>query len=158
MDYLQARPIGRGSRVMEIGCGWGPAAVYCASRYKARVTGLDVDAEVFPFLEIMAELNKVTVEQRVSRFEKLSGKELGGYDTIIGTDICFWDSLVDPLYRLVNRALANGTGRVILTDPGRPTFYEFVDRCSKRFKVKLQEWYAVEPERFEGEVVEIRSK
>jgi predicted nicotinamide N-methyase len=156
MDYLQHEPLKRHSRVLEIGCGWGPAAVYCASRYKAKVTGLDIDNEVFPFLEVLAELNDVKVEPMVRRFETLKGKDLGHFDVVIGSDICFWDSMVKPLTQLVNRAMKSGVKRFIVTDPGRPTFYEFCDACRRKHDVELTEWYATEPNRFTGEVVEIR--
>ena len=158
MDYLDHKPIAKGTKVLEIGCGWGPASVYCASRFKAKVTGLDIDREVFPFLDVLAELNGVKVKRLVSKFENLKTKQLAGFHTIVGSDVCFWDSMVKPLYQLVNRAMKSGTQRFIITDPGRPTFYELADMCSKKFKVKLSEWYAVEPERFEGEIVEITPK
>ena len=158
MDYLDHKPIAKGTKVLEIGCGWGPASVYCASRFKAKVTGLDIDREVFPFLDVLAELNGVKVKRLVSKFENLKTKQLAGFHTIVGSDVCFWDSMVKPLYQLVNRAMKAGTQRFIITDPGRPTFYELADMCSKKFKVKLSEWYAVEPERFEGEIVEITPK
>ena len=48
MDYLQHHPLAKKSRVMEIGCGWGPGSIYCAKRFKARVTAVDIDREVFP--------------------------------------------------------------------------------------------------------------
>ncbi len=158
MDYLNHKPIAKGTKVLEIGCGWGPASVYCASRFKAKVTGLDIDREVFPFLDVLAELNGVKVKRLVSKFENLKTKQLADFHTIVGSDVCFWDSMVKPLYQLVNRAMKAGTQRFIITDPGRPTFYELADMCSKKFKVKLSEWYAVEPERFEGEIVEITPK
>ena len=158
MDYLDHKPIAKGTKVLEIGCGWGPASVYCASRFKAKVTGLDIDREVFPFLDVLADLNGVKVKRLVSKFENLKTKQLAGFHTIVGSDVCFWDSMVKPLYQLVNRAMKAGTQRFIITDPGRPTFYELADMCSKKFKVKLSEWYAVEPERFEGEIVEITPK
>ena len=158
IDYLDHKPIAKGNKVLEIGCGWGPASVYCASRFKAKVTGLDIDREVFPFLDVLAELNGVKVKRLVSKFENLKTKQLAGFHTIVGSDVCFWDSMVKPLYQLVNRAMKAGTQRFIITDPGRPTFYELADMCSKKFKVKLSEWYAVEPERFEGEIVEITPK
>ncbi len=158
MDYLDHKPIAKGTKVLEIGCGWGPASVYCASRFKAKVTGLDIDREVFPFLDVLAELNGVKVKRLVSKFENLKTKQLADFHTIVGSDVCFWDSMVKPLYQLVNRAMKSGTQRFIITDPGRPTFYELADMCSKKFKVKLSEWYAVEPERFEGEIVEITPK
>ena len=158
MDYLDHKPIAKGTKVLEIGCGWGPASVYCARRFKAKVTGLDIDRDVFPFLDVLAELNGVKVKRLVTKFENLKSKQLADYHTIVGSDVCFWDSMVKPLYQLINRAMKAGTQRFIITDPGRPTFYELADMCSKKFKVKLVEWYAVEPERFEGEIVEITPK
>lgn len=155
MDYLQENPLAKKSRVLEVGCGWGPASVYAASKFKAKVTGLDVDKEVFPFLDVLAELNGVKVDSMVSRFETLKGKDLDKFDVLIGSDICFWDSLVKPLSSLVNRAMKNGVKRVIVTDPGRPTFYEFCDLARRKHNVELSEWYSTEPNHFSGEVVEI---
>ena len=156
MDYLSEKPIRKSARVLEVGCGWGAAAVFCAARFNARVTGLDIDRDVFPFLNVLAELNDVRVDTLGRSFEKLSAAQLGAFHTIVGADICFWDSMVKPLHQLVNRAFRGGARRFVVTDPGRPTFYEFVDLCSRRYRVKLTEWYSVEPERFQGEVVEIR--
>jgi predicted nicotinamide N-methyase len=156
MDYLQHEPLARRSRVLEIGCGWGPGAVFCASRFGARVTALDVDKEVFPFLDMLAALNGVEIEHMTARLERLSTEQLAEFDVIVGSDICFWNSLVKPLGRLVDRAMRAGVKRFILTDPGRPTFYEFCDLARKRHTVSLQEWYATEPQYFAGEVVEIR--
>ena len=61
----------KSSSVLEIGSGWGPLSVFCASRFKANVTALDIDPEVFPFLEVLAELNEVEVETLVKGFDKL---------------------------------------------------------------------------------------
>jgi len=155
MDYLLHEPLTRRCRVLEIGCGWGPGSIFCASRFRAEVTALDIDKEVFPFMDVLAALNGVEIRHLTSRFERLTSAHLAEYDVIIGSDICFWESLVKPLNRLVNRALDAGVKRVILTDPGRPTFYEFCDLARKRHAVNLQEWYATEPEYFAGEVVDI---
>jgi predicted nicotinamide N-methyase len=156
MDYLIHEPLPRKCRVLEIGCGWGPGSIFCASRFKAQVTALDIDKEVFPFLDVLAALNGVEVTHLTSRFERLRADQLAQFDVIIGSDVCFWESLVKPLNRLVTRALDAGVKRVIVTDPGRPTFYEFCDLARKRHAVGLQEWYANEPEYFAGEVVDIR--
>jgi predicted nicotinamide N-methyase len=156
MDYLQHEPLANRSRVLEIGCGWGPGSVFCASRFKARVTALDVDKEVFPFLDVLAALNGVDITPLASRFEKLTDADLAAFDVIVASDVCFWNKMVKPLSRLVTRALDAGVKRVIITDPGRPTFYEFCDLVRKEHRVELQEWYSTEPEYFTGEVVEIR--
>ena len=156
MDYLQHRPLGKKSRVMEIGSGWGPGSIFCAKRFKAKVTAVDIDREVFPFLDVLAELNDVKVAPLVSRFEKLTSKQLGKQDVVVGSDVCFWDSMVKPLNQVINRAMNSGVKRLIITDPGRPTFYELCDAASKKHKVELNEWYATEPDYVTGEVVEIR--
>ena len=158
MDYLTHHGISRGSSVLEVGCGWGGAAVFCAHRFRAKATGLDLDPAVFPYMDVLAEINDVEVAHLTADFTKLKGPQLGEYQYIIGSDICFWDSLVKPMARMVNRAFKNGTKRIIITDPGRPTFYEFCDLMAAKHNTKLQEWYAIEPDRFEGEVVDIRPK
>jgi predicted nicotinamide N-methyase len=158
MDYLIAHPIRRGTRVMEIGCGWGPASVFCAKRFGAKVTGVDMDPDVFPFLEVLAALNDVEVQAAEGRFETLSTTRLKGQRVLIGSDICFWTKLVKPLYNLVQRAMKAGVQRVIITDPGRPTFYELAELCASRYDTEVSEWYAVEPNRVTGEVLEIRNR
>ena len=158
MDYLSHNGLVRGAKVAEVGCGWGALSVFSAMKFKAKVTAYDLDQDVFPYVDVLAELNGVKVKTRKADFTKLKGAELGQYRYILGGDICFWDSLVKPLARLINRALDNGTKKVIITDPGRPTFYELCDLVAKKHNTRLQEWYASEPQRFEGEVLEIRPK
>lgn len=157
MDYLRQYPLARGSHVMEVGCGWGPASIFAAREFKARVTGVDIDEEVFPFLEALAELNEVEIDTLTRRFEGLKGKQLAKQQAIIASDVCFWDSMVKPLYQLVQRGMNNGVKRIIIADPGRPTFYELCDLCSKKYKVRLKEWYALEPRRVTGEILEIKA-
>ncbi|MEM7220546.1 MAG: methyltransferase domain-containing protein [Pseudomonadota bacterium] len=158
MDYLDHNPMRRKSRVMEIGCGWGPASIFCAKRFGAKVTGVDMDKDVFPFLEVLSALNEVEVETLVSRYENLTTKHFENQKLVIGSDICFWDKLVKPLSKVINRALKAGVERVVIADPGRPTFYELSDLCAKKHDVELQEWYAVEPNHVTGEVLEIRAR
>jgi predicted nicotinamide N-methyase len=156
MDYLQHNPLKKKARVLEVGCGWGPGSIFCAKQFKAKVTGLDIDKEVFPFLDVLAELNDVSVTPMTRRLESLKGPDLGKFDVIVGSDICFWDSLVKSLNQMINRAIKNGVERIIITDPGRPTFYELCDMARQKHHVELHEWYATEPRHFVGEVVEIR--
>ena len=158
MDYLQHNPLKKKARVLEVGCGWGPGSVFCASQFKAKVTGLDIDKEVFPFLDVLAELNDVEVTPMTRRLESLRGSDLGKFDVIVASDVCFWDSLVKSMAQMINRAMKNGVERIIITDPGRPTFYELCDIARRKHRVELQEWYATEPRHFTGEVVEIRPK
>ena len=117
MDYLTHQGLPEGSRVMEVGCGWGLAGIYCAKNFGARVTGIDADDNVFPYLDLHAEINGVEVKTKKARFEELKKKTLAKQDLIIGGDICFWDEMIDPLYDLVKKARKAGVAQIILADP-----------------------------------------
>ncbi len=131
--------------------------MFCAKWFKAHVTGVDVDKDVFPFLNVLSALNDVTVKPLNKKFQEITPKRLGEHDVVIGSDICFWQNMVKPVQQLVGRALAAGVKRVIITDPGRPTFYDLADRCAKKWTVELNEWYALEPTRSTGEVLEVHA-
>ena len=157
MDYLLHAPPRRGARTMELGCGWGAAAVFCARHFNAKATGFDLDRHVFPYLEVIAALNEVEVTPLEGSFASLSAERLGCEHMLIGSDICFWDRLVEPLLGVFERAMASGVRRVVIADPGRPTFYELANLCARReWRTTLQAWYATDPSRTTGEVLEIR--
>ncbi|MEJ2131460.1 MAG: class I SAM-dependent methyltransferase, partial [Gammaproteobacteria bacterium] len=103
MDYFTHHPLPKRARVMEVGCGWGPAGIFCARSFKARVTGVDMDEDVFPFLDVLAALNEVEITPLKSKFEDITKRALAAQHTVIGSDICFWDSMTKPLFNLIRR-------------------------------------------------------
>lgn len=157
MDYLTRQPIPPGARVMEIGCGWGPVSVFCAKRFGARVTGVDVDADVFPFLDVLAAANRVKVASLRSRFERLTQRRLGREHLIVGSDVCFWDEMTAPLFNLIRRAERGGAKRVLIADPGRSPFRQLVARCEQRYGTRVQfwDWHTRRPTLVEGEILDI---
>ena len=152
------KPVNDCRQAIELGCGWGGLSIFCAKHFEVSVTAVDLDPAVFPYLGVLADINDVKITQSVKNFTKLTGKFLGEAELIVGSDICFWNSLVKPLALTVNRALSSGTKRIVISDPGRPTFYEFCELVGKHHNVLLQEWYSIEPDRYEGEVVEFTPK
>ena len=145
MDYLEQQGLPKKSRVMEVGCGWGLAGIYCAKRFGAKVTGLDADAKVFPYLDLHARVNDVKIKTVESRFEDIKKKKLAKQNLILGADICFWDSLVDPLHKLIGKSLKAGAQQIIIADPGRPPFDEVCDRCTGEFGGVVKDWSVKEP-------------
>lgn len=159
MDYLLHAPIRRGGRVLDLGCGWAPGGIFCARHFGARVTGIDLDPEVMPFAQVLATLNGVELELHQKGYEQLKGRFLGAHELLIGSDICFWDELVDPLEALILRALKNGSKRIVIADPGRPPFHRLAERLlalSALADVDVLEWYTSEPERIDGELLVVR--
>ena len=65
-------------------------------------------------------------------FTKFKIEELSKYSLIVGSDICFWDELVDPVYRMIDRAINAGVKQIVISDPERPTFMKMAERCLKK--------------------------
>ena len=154
MDYLKRHPFEKGARVLDLGCGWGLGGIFCAKHFDAAVTGLDADPSVFPFVHYHAELNGVEVETWRCRYEKVTRKDLTRFDALIGTDICFWDQLENPLYNLIRRALSAGVGRVVLADPGRSPFRRLAERAEGKLGAQYTEWEVSQPMKASGCIVD----
>jgi predicted nicotinamide N-methyase len=125
---------------MEVGCGWGLAGIYCAKKHGAIVTGVDKDPDVFPYLRLHADINREEITTLKADLRKIKKKDLKQMDVLIGADICFWDNMVDPLRKLIQKALKNGVRQVLISDPGRPTFEKIVDFFSKRGIGEVYDW------------------
>lgn len=155
MDYLKANPPKKGSRILEIGCGWGISGIYCAKFYDARVTGLDADETVFPYMQLHASINNVEVDNVKLRYEKVTKAILGDFDMVIASDICFWDEMTKPLTNLIHRCYQAGVERVVMTDPGRQPFREMALVCSERYDAIYDNWSVPAPYNTSGLVLDI---
>ena len=140
IDYLKKNPPGRTKRVIDAGCGWGVTGIWCAKQWGSKVISMDADPAVFPYLEAVAELNGVATQPWVQRFEKVRKKDLEKVDVLVGGDICFWDELVKPVNRMIDRAIDAGVGTIVIGDPERPTFHEMAARAIKRHGGELLDW------------------
>lgn len=150
MDYFTYHPLKKKSRVLDVGCGWGPTSVYLAS-LGHKVTGLDIDEQVFGFLRLQADLNHVEVKTRQGAMESMKRADLSEFDVIVGGDICFWPELTDEWFAMLKRAASAGVKKLVLADPGRQPFLDLVDKC-ERWENEMLPWYCLEPKRFAGSI------
>lgn len=157
IDYLNRNPPKYCRNVIDVGCGWGISGIWCAKKLDARVTSMDADPDVFPYLAASAELNKVSTDHLVSRFEKLKTRQLRDYDMLVAADICFWDDLVNPVYNMVNRAVKAGVKHILIADPERSTFLEMAGRCIDKHCADLIEWEVRSPVRARGAIMVIEN-
>ena len=128
MQHLKRHSPRNGVKVLEIGCGWGLLGIFCAKQFGARVTGIDADAAVGPYLRLHAEINEATMQFQKKTFAQLTAKDLAEFDLILGADICFWDELAMDVYRLIKRAKKLGSATCIVADPCRPPFNAMAER------------------------------
>lgn len=155
IDHLRRTGLKSGAKVLEIGCGWGLTGIYCAKKFDAAVTAVDIDAETYPYLDLHARVNRVQVEFINTRFEKVGHSLLHDVDLMVGSDICFWDELVDPLRRLVQRARRCGVRQILIADPGRPTFDRLVKTLKPKKAVQLLEREIRKPRPIAGQILKI---
>ena len=141
-DFLTEHPIPQNLRVLDAGCGWGLAGIFCARAFGATVTAVDIDPQVFPYLALHTELNEVTVQTLQAPLDAIPDELLARQDLLIGADICFRQNMVGPVHQLVARARAAGVPRLLLADPGRPSFKNL---CTLTASAHSQSWQISEP-------------
>lgn len=157
IDYLNKNPPEAATTVLDAGCGWGLAGIWCARKLGSEVISVDADDEVFPFLQAVAELNKVSTTTRQARFQELRRKDLRNIDLLIAADICFWDELVDPVFKLIDRAVKAGVKQIVIADPERSSFLEMAERSMQKHYGDLLEWEISKPVKARGALLVIHN-
>jgi len=117
---------------------------------------LDIDPDVFPFLNLHAKFNGVEIKTKRKKFDKLTVRELREFDVIIGADICFWDSLVNPLRKLIIRALRADVGLIIIADPGRSPFENLGAYFTEKSEAEVLDRTVQKPRRIRGQLLKIK--
>ena len=155
MDYLSGNGTIADGVALDIGCGWGLSGIFLAKQFNARVTGVDIDSEILPFLQLHAEINDVDIQFLNKGYDQIGKSQLQGVDLMVGTDICFWEELIDPLRRLIHRARRAGVKQIFIADPGRPTFEDLSEFFASRPGAELIEWEIETPVYTAGKILKI---
>jgi predicted nicotinamide N-methyase len=158
MEYLEDHPLPPGTRIMEIGCGWGALGTFCAKRFGADVLLTDADSNVFPYADAHGQLNGVQMRTERQQLEHISAARLSEQQLILGGDICFWPDLARQLQRLIQRALANGVQQILLADPGRKTFMQLADHCQDWYGAELLPWRLGKKTKAKGHLLVIHNR
>ena len=156
MDFFESHPLPKRKIVIDVGCGWGLGGIYCAKSFKSKVVAVDADEAVFPYLHAHAELNEVKIAAHHGDFKSVKGKVLDDVHTVIGSDICFWDEMVKPLHKLIDRALDAGAKRVAIADPGRAPFFALAEKCAKKYGADMLEWTSEQYPQLDGYVLYLK--
>ncbi len=158
MEHFKKNPLPKRSRVLEIGCGWGLLGLYCAKNFNSRVTGIDADGNVLPYLQLHADVNKLKMTGEKKTFKQLSVDYLSNFDYVLGADICFWDEMTGELANLMNRCKKAGVKQVMISDPCRPPFNDLVARSRRKYgdDADVEELFLSRPVRASGEILIVK--
>jgi hypothetical protein len=107
--------------------------------------------------QLHAQRNGVHIAPWHGSFADLTPADLAGFELIVGADICFWEELVDPLYRLVRHGVAAGVADILIADPGRPPFDELCARCLRQDAAAVLAWAMTTPVKESGWILRVRS-
>jgi predicted nicotinamide N-methyase len=155
LDYLKNSRIANGTKILDIACGWGLAGIFCAKFFDSKVTWLDGDKEVYPYLKILGEINGIKTNFLHMDINKVGRNILRNIDIVIGSDICFCDTLIDPIRRFINRSKNSSVSQVYISDPGRWPFDDLVDIFIGKKGVELIDWKVKKPVNQEGKILKI---
>jgi predicted nicotinamide N-methyase len=155
IDFLNSQGISKDCHVLDVGCGWGLGGIYCARNHQATVTGVDIDPEVLPYLNLHANINDVKIHTMVERLEEITVNQLKAFDILIGADICFYDSMVEPLTNVIRRSLESGVQSVVIADPGRSPFERLAEHFVKNNDAEIRQWSVKIPQNIDGQVLTI---
>ena len=158
MDYLSTYPPNQNSKILDIGCGWGLTSIYLAKIFEAKVTASDIDPNVEAFLRLHSSINKCDIKFQIKAFQDYSEQDLSHYDAIVSSDICFWDELVEPLIKFINRAKCSGVKNIYIADPGRPPFWALCDQCVGAYDAEIVKRKIYEPLKTEKFILAINNQ
>ena len=137
IDYLSDRSFEDTNDVIELGCGWGLAGTYLQKWHDVEVTATDIDADVFPYQQLLCRHNGVAMRTQQCSLSGLCRENLKQVDLMIGADICYSETNASDLESLCHRLADQGGGELILADSGRPPFHQLAEKLAHRYAVEL---------------------
>ena len=155
IDYLKNNRILAGARILDIACGWGLLGIFCAKIFAAEVTWVDGDKEVYPYLKLLAETNKIEINFIDMNINSVGRDILQNIDIVVGSDLCFCDSLIDPIRRFINRAKNSSVSQVYISDPGRWPFDDLAELFIRKKGTELIDWKVKKPAIIQGKILKL---
>jgi len=119
----------KAKRILEVGCGIALASLVINHR-KGDITATDYHPEVENFLQKNVQLNNGD-DIPFARLDWADGgSELGKFDLIIGSDLCYEGDHIEILSNFIDMHSADHC-EVIIVEPGRKVFSKLSQKMIK---------------------------
>ena len=125
----------RGARTLELGCGLGLPSI-AAALSGGRVLATDWSPDAIGVTERNAARSGAALETLVcdwARPEPVVNR--APWDLVLAADVLYERRNVSQLSELLPR-LVDGSGEILLADPGRVLAEEFLERAEERFSLR----------------------
>ena len=155
IDYLKNNKVAEKKRVLDMACGWGLPGIFCARVCESSVTWIDGDEKVYPFLKAQADKNGIKPNFIHMDLNRVGHRILKDIDVVIASDICFCDTLIDPIRRFINRAKKAKVKEIYISDPGRWPFEDLAELFVYKKCAELVDWKVTEPVKSEGKILKL---
>lgn len=155
MDYFRLDPLPKETAVFDVGCGWGPMTLFLQKKFRSQVFSIDADESVEPYLREQCDVNGYEPLFWPLKINQIRRADLMMADTVVGCDICFWDSLRDDWWKLFKRAKKAGVNNILLADPGRTPFLKLADWAQEKYDAQLWSHAIRKPVKAKRYVLEI---
>ncbi|TNE76907.1 MAG: hypothetical protein EP334_07560 [Gammaproteobacteria bacterium] len=137
IDYLSSLSLADTRQVIELGCGWGLAGTYLQKWFDVEVMATDIDANVFPYQQLLCQHNDIEMQTRHCSLSQLCEYNLHDIDLMIGADICYSDENAQDIEKLCHHLADQGGGELILADSGREPFEKLIPQLQSRYQVDV---------------------
>jgi predicted nicotinamide N-methyase len=133
--YMASLPVAADRRILELGSGLGVAGIAAAVMGHA-ITLTEQNPDALNFLHANASLSGCD-RIAIHRLDWFHPELEGCFDLIIGSEIVYKDSVIEPLEALFRNHLAPD-GRVVLAERVRTTEALFFERMSSSFRIRAK--------------------
>jgi predicted nicotinamide N-methyase len=125
-EYLLLNQRLEGMRVLELGCGTAASGI-ALERAGAQVMCTDYDPLALSMAQYNAQLNSCcSIETRF--LDWYCPNLTGCFDLVVGSEVSYFDKSFRPLLSVLKNYTAP-TGRIVLSDQGRPQMELFLRLC-----------------------------
>ncbi|KAJ3126084.1 60S ribosomal protein L38 [Nowakowskiella sp. JEL0407] len=130
IEILHTIPNLENLKILELGCGLGLVGIY-AAKCGAQVTLTDVSEHTLHHAKLSATATGVLQNctfQKLNWTDSVAQEFLAKFDLILGADLLYLSKNLRPLVNVIQRTIKKD-GSVVLVDPGRCFWEEFMEIC-----------------------------
>ena len=157
MDLLSKYPLKKSLNVLEIGAGWGALSVFLNKHFNASVTASDLDINVTPYQQMLAQRNHCEIGSQTIRIGDISEQKLKHIDLIVASDICYDRQTKNELSDLVERVACRSDVVMLLADIGRKAFVQLGEDSDNLIDVEVNPHSISEPMHLDGYILSVNN-